>query len=172
MNIVSAAPRIAIGSFMLESNAHAPVATREEFAQNVLIAPEDVLADLRGAHPQSPGCLAGFFDEMKRIAPGWQPVPMIVAAVGASGPIEQGWFSAIVTSMVDSLRAALAAGPLDGVFLSLHGAAIATVEVDPDGALLAAVRRVVGEHVPVAATLDLHGNASAAMVAKADHFAA
>jgi microcystin degradation protein MlrC len=172
MAVVGAGPRIAIGSFMLESNAHAPVATREEFAQNVLVAPEDVLADLRSAHPQSPGCLAGFFDEMERTVSAWEPVPMIVAAVGASGPIEQGWFSAIVASMVDSLRAALATGPLDGVFLSLHGAAIATIDADPDGELLAAVRRIVGERVPIAATLDLHGNVSAAMVAHADYLAA
>jgi len=193
MSIVSSGPRIAIGSFMLESNAHAPVATREEFAQNVLIAPEDLLADLRSAHPGSPGCLAGFFDEIERIAatpkgfgghftpgdrasggpdPGWQPVPMIVAAVGASGPIDQPWFGAVVASMVDSLEAALAAGPLDGVFLSLHGAAIATVDADPDGVLLSAVRRIVGDRVPIAATLDLHGNVSAAMVAEADYLAA
>jgi len=170
MTVVS--PRIALGSFMLESNAHAPVATREEFAQNVLIAPQDLLADLRGAHPRSPGCLAGFFDEMQRIAPAWRPVPMIVAAVGASGPVDQPFFSEVVASLVDSLEAALAAGPLDGVFLSLHGAAIATVEADPDGALLAAVRRAVADRVPVVATLDLHGNVSAAMVGHADYLAA
>ena len=66
---VSAGPRIALGSFMLESNAHAPVATREEFAQNVLIEPETLLADLRSAHPGSPGCLAGFFDEDRAASP-------------------------------------------------------------------------------------------------------
>ena len=85
---------------MLESNAHAPVATREEFAQNVLIPPGELLADLRSAHPRSPGCLAGFFDEMERGAAGWQPLPMIVAAVGASGPIDQQWFDTIVVSIV------------------------------------------------------------------------
>ncbi|MEO8753830.1 MAG: M81 family metallopeptidase [Casimicrobiaceae bacterium] len=190
---VSAGPRIALGSFMLESNAHAPVATREEFAQNVLLEPGAVLADLRSAHPQAPGCLAGFFLEIERIAATpsafgrqgdapaarvagaparWQPVPLIVAAVGASGPIDQPWFDTIVASMVASLKAALAEGPLDGVFLSLHGAAIATVEADPDGVLLAAVRGVVGDRVPVAATLDLHGNVSAAMVQHADYLAA
>jgi microcystin degradation protein MlrC len=172
MSIVSAGPRIAIGSFMLESNAHAPVATREEFAQNVLIPPEDLLADLRSAHPRSPGCLAGFFDEMERSAAPWQPLPMIAAAVGASGPIDQPWFDAIVASMVASLDSAIKAGPIDGVFLSLHGAAIATVSADPDGELLSAVRRIVGDRVPIAATLDLHGNISAAMVAEADYLAA
>ena len=193
MPIVNAVPRIALGSFMLESNAHAPVATREEFAQNVLIEPAALLADLCCDHPQSPGCLAGFYDEIERLTvmpegfPGgsapsvsksvagkhggatWQPIPLLAAAVGASGPIDQQWFEAIVASMTASLQAALATGPIDGVFLSLHGAAIATVDADPDGILLAAVRRVVGDRVPIAVTLDLHGNISAAMVAAADY---
>ena len=167
----TANPRVAIGSFMLESNAHSPVATREEFAQNVLIEPNALLADLASEHPRSPGCLAGFHNEMQRTG-AWTPVPMIAAAVGASGPVDQAWFDAIIASTVASLRAALAEGPLDAVFLSLHGAAIATVEPDPDGAMLAAVRTVVGEAVPVLATLDLHGNVSAAMVQHADYLAA
>ena len=171
MNTTPKIPRIAIGSFMLESNAHSPVSTREEFAQNVLVLPEHLLADLASDHPKSPGCLAGFYDEMQRLGR-WTPVPMIAAAVGASGPIDQAWFDEIVASMVASLRNALAEGPLDAVFLSLHGAAIATVESDPDGALLGAVRAEVGDHVPILATLDLHGNASSAMVQHADYLAA
>lgn len=164
-------PRIAIGSFMLESNAHSPVATRAEFAQNVLIEPPSLLDDLASEHPRSPGCLAGFYDAMQASGP-WTPVPMIAAAVGASGPLEQAWFDAIVESICSSLRHALADGALDGVFLSLHGAAIATNEPDPDGALLAAVRRTVGDSVPILATLDLHGNVSAAMVQHADYLSA
>lgn len=171
MNIAPKIPRIAIGSFMLESNAHSPISTREEFAQNVLIEPAHLLADLASAHPKSPGCLSGFYDEMKRIG-GWSPVPMIAAAVGASGPVDQAWFDEIVVSMVASLKRTLAESPLDGVFLSLHGAAISTVEVDPDGALLAVVRAAVGEHVPILATLDLHGNVSSAMVQYADYLSA
>ena len=186
-------PRIALGSFMLESNAHSPIATRDEFVQNVLIAPENLLADLELPHPSAPGCLVGFYREMERIVanpvmpsaqglgraapnrPGiaaWQPVPLIAAAVGASGPIDQAWFDEIVASLVGSLETALDTGPLDGVYLSLHGAAIATVDPDPDGTLLAAVRAVVGEDVPIVATLDLHGNISAQMVGEADYLAA
>jgi len=171
MNSAPKIPRIAIGSFMLESNAHSPVSRREEFAQNVLIAPEHLLADLASDHPKSPGCLAGFYDEMQRMGE-WTPVPMIAAAVGASGPIDQPWFDEIVASMVASLKNALIERPLDAVFLSLHGAAIATTEVDPDGALLAAVRAVVGDSVPILATLDLHGNVSSAMVHHADYLSA
>ena len=130
-----------------------------------------MLADLASAHPKSPGCLAGFYVEMQRLG-AWTPVPMITAAVGASGPIDQNWFNDIIASLVASLKLALAEGPLDAVFLSLHGAAIATLEIDPDGALLAAVRAVIGEQVPMLATLDLHGNVSSAMVQHADYLSA
>ena len=58
--------------------------------------------------------------------------------------------------------------PVDGVFLSLHGAAIATVETDPDGTLLAALRAIVGPDIPIIATLDLHANVSQKMVDHAD----
>jgi microcystin degradation protein MlrC len=177
-------PRIALGSFMLESNAHSPVATREEFAQHVLLPPEDLLDDLDLPHPSAPGSLVGFQRAMLQLvaspgtygrsadAAGWTPVPLLAAAVGASGPIDQRWFDAIVASITNSLGSALRDGALDGVFLALHGAAIATGEADPDGRLLAAVRAVVGADVPIVATFDLHGNVSAAMVAAVDYFAA
>ena len=97
-------PRIAIGSFMLESNAHSPVSTRDEFIENVMILPENLLVDLASDHPRSPGCLAGFYDEMQKLTGGeWEPVPMIAAAVGASGPIDQAWFNGIVASMIGTL---------------------------------------------------------------------
>jgi len=177
-------PRIAFGAFMLESNAHAPVSTREEFAQHVLIPASRLLADLEQPHPAAPGSLVGFYRAARALAQapgsykrrngdtGWTPVPLLAAAVGASGPIDQAWFDEIVASITGSLAAALSEGPLDGVFLAMHGAAIATGEPDPDGVLLAAVRAVVGDDVPVAASFDLHGNVSAAMVDAVDYFAA
>ena len=58
--------------------------------------------------------------------------------------------------------------PLNGVHVEAHGAASAVVKNDPQGALFAAVRGVVGAGVPVVATLDLHGNVSRRMVAETD----
>src|SRR5205085_10904734 len=63
------------------------------------------------------------------------------------------------------LRATL---PVQGVFLSLHGGAIGEREDDPEGAILARVRAIVGPGVPVLATLDLHANVSQVMVDNAD----
>ena len=43
-------PRIALGCFMLESNAHSPVATREEFAQNYLEFGDAMMRDWQSEH--------------------------------------------------------------------------------------------------------------------------
>ncbi len=157
-------PRVAIGGFMLESNGHAPVSTREEFAENVLLEGDALLADLATPNPKSPRTLTGFVKAMDDAGP-WERVPLILAAVGASGPADQQFLDWVVERMRALLRAA---GPVDAVFLSEHGAASATVEVDPDGVVFKAVRDIVGPDVPILATLDLHANVSAAMVAATD----
>lgn len=149
---------------MLESNGHAPVSTREEFEASVLLEGDALLADLASANPRSPTTLTGFTAEMDRLAD-WERVPLVMAAVGASGPVDQAFFEEVVERMRQLLRAA---GPVDAVFLSQHGAATATVDIDPDGTVFRAVREVVGPDVPVVATLDLHANVSQAMVDLAD----
>jgi microcystin degradation protein MlrC len=156
--------RIAIGGFMLESNGHAPVSTRAEFEASVLLEGEALLADLASRNPRSPTTLTGFTAEMDRLTD-WERVPLVMAAVGASGPVDQDFFDWVVDRMRKLLRDA---GPVDAVFLSQHGAATATVDIDPDGTVFRAVREIVGPDVPVVATLDLHANVSPAMVELAD----
>lgn len=158
------APRIAVGGFMLESNSHAPVATRAEFESIVLLAGDALLADLRAATPRSPRTITGFTRAMDDSG-AWTPLPTLLAVVGASGSCEQGFFEWCVEELCTRLRAAL---PLDGVFLSQHGAADAVGDVDPDGTIFRRVREVVGPDVPVVATLDLHANMSEAMVRFSD----
>ncbi|ETX04255.1 MAG: hypothetical protein ETSY2_29855 [Candidatus Entotheonella gemina] len=60
------------------------------------------------------------------------------------------------------------AGPLDGIYVSNHGAMIATEDTDPDGELYALARETVGPHHPVVATVDLHANISVRMANSAD----
>lgn len=50
-----------------------------------------------------------------------------------------------------------AAGPVNAVYLCLHGAMVAENENDPEGFLLAETRRIHGEHIPIVASFDLHG---------------
>lgn len=159
-----ATPRIAVGGFMLESNGHAPVATREEFVANFVAHGEELEADWKSEHPRAPLTLTGFVDAMNASGP-WTALPLMCAMVGASGPVDHEFFLEVVAEHERRLRAAL---PVDGVFLSLHGGAIGTDEDDPEGAILERVRAIVGPGVPVVATLDLHANVSRKMVDQAD----
>lgn len=157
-------PRIALGAFMLESNGHAAPAPKPEFEATCWLEGEALAADLASPSPRAPACLSGFLAGMAQ-GGAWRPAWLLAASAGASGPAEQAVFEEICARIEGGLRAAM---PLDGVFLSLHGAATATGEVDPDGVLLARVRAIVGPEIPVIATLDLHANVSAAMIEHAD----
>ena len=145
---------------MLESNGRSPVATREEFEANFVGAGAALEADWKSQHPRAPVTLTGFVEAMNASGP-WQPVPLFYAGVGASGPVEDGFFREVVREHEERLHAS---APVDGVFLSLHGGAIGTAEDDPEGVLLERVRRIVGPSVPIVATLDLHANVSRRMV--------
>ncbi len=82
-----------------------------------------------------------------------------------SGPVDAGAFRWIAAT----LRSELAkAGPLDGVLCSLHGALIADGVDDADGELLSVVRSMVGDAVPIVASLDLHADVTPRMTGLAD----
>lgn len=149
---------------MLESNSHAPVASAEEFAGYCDLAGEALAADWQRHDPLLPRTTTGFVKAMDARGP-WHALPLRHAHVGASGCVDQNYFDAFCEELCERLAAAL---PVDGVFLSLHGAAIATQDPDPEATLLERVRGLIGPGVPLLATLDLHGNISSRMVAAAD----
>src|SRR5262249_22589430 len=60
------------------------------------------------------------------------------------------------------------AGPLDGIYLDLHGAMVPEHLDDGEGELLSRVRAALGETVPLIASLDLHANVTEAMLQHAD----
>src|SRR3546814_14322198 len=97
---------------MLESNGHAPVSTREEFVASVLIEGDDLLADLACANPRSPTTLNGFAAAMDKSGPR-ERIPMIMADVGGSGPVDQASFAWVVERLRDPL---LPARQRDGRF--------------------------------------------------------
>lgn len=51
-----------------------------------------------------------------------------------------------------------AAGKIDGVMAALHGATLGECSEDVCGDVLAFVRSIVGDEVPIASSFDLHGN--------------
>jgi len=155
---VARAPRIGICGFFLEANRFAPPTTGEHFSQICDLAGEALGRELQAAQPRVLSDLPGFAGGMGQ--GDWEPVPLRVAAAYPGGPVEGAWFEAFLEDLQARLRAA---GPLDGVYISSHGAALTTTHDDPDGELFERVRRLVGPQVPVVAVLDLHTNVSARM---------
>ncbi len=161
--------RIFIAGFQHETNTFAP-------------SPADWAAFERGSSypPYSrgtamlellaPGSLpaAGFIDAARER--GWTLVPSVWAGATPSARVTRDAFERIAGDLLDDLRAALRAGPLDGMLLDLHGAAVAEHVDDAEGELLQRIRAVTGPELPIVATLDLHANVSVRMLQLADAF--
>lgn len=74
-----------------------------------------------------------------------------------------------LTMLCDKVRSDLEkCGPVDAVFASLHGACCTESEDDASGALLAYLRELVGPDAVIAASCDLHANATPRMLSNAD----
>jgi microcystin degradation protein MlrC len=108
-------------------------------------------------------CLGGMIGAASRA--GLALLPSVAAAASPAGRVTRDIFDHVKERMLADLRRG---GPFAGVLLDLHGAMVTEAVDDGEGELIAAVRKEVGPAVPIAVTLDFHGNLSEAMVRGAD----
>jgi microcystin degradation protein MlrC len=157
-------PRIAVGAFLHETNTFAPTkATYADFVHGggwpAMAVGGDVLKTMRDIN-----CgLAGFVGQAE--ANRWELVPTIACGASPSAHVTEDAYERIVKVIVDDISAA---GPLDAVYLDLHGAMVTDHLDDGEGEILARVRGVIGKDVPLLASLDLHANVTPDMIAHAD----
>ncbi|MBC7437900.1 MAG: M81 family metallopeptidase [Bdellovibrionales bacterium] len=161
---VCTTPRVALLGLLLESNRFAPVTTQDDFLNWVYLAGDEILRELDRTESRLPPEVRGFRNALDARGT-WEPVPILIGQCESGGPMEHAFFERTLADMRQRLIAAL---PLDGVYIANHGAMTTTACRDPDGAIFAMVRDVVGAQVPVVATLDLHGNVSQQMVDEVD----
>ena len=102
--------------------------------------------------------LGGFAQAAARC--GWTLVPSVWAGAMPSNRVTTDAFERIGAEIVADLRL----GGFEAIFLDLHGAAVTECVDDAEGELLARVRAVVGTHVPIVASLDLHANVTERML--------
>jgi microcystin degradation protein MlrC len=156
--------RVGIAGFMHETNTFGPSkATFDDFDKGgghlVLSRGADILKNAEGVNMG----VAGALEEARRRD--WEVVPILWAGAVPSAHVERDAFERIAGEIVDGL---VAAGPLDGVYLDLHGAMVCEHFDDGEGELLRRVRAALGRDIPIAASLDLHANVTQAMVDHAD----
>jgi microcystin degradation protein MlrC len=142
--------RIAVAGLHTECSTYNPVLARE--------------ADFRVL--RGPAMLKdGYFDFLTHFPAEF--ITVLHARAIAGGPVERGIYARWKGEILDGIRAAL---PLDGVYLALHGAMFVDGMFDAEGDFIAAVRAVVGPDVLIAASYDLHGNISQAIIDNLDIF--
>lgn len=103
--------------------------------------------------------VAGAVRELRQL--GHDLVPLVWTAATPSGRVTRDAFEDIV---VRFLAALADAGPLDGVYLDLHGAMAVDGFDDGEGEFLRRLRAALPPGLPLVASLDLHANVSQAMV--------
>ncbi len=147
--------RFAVGAIIQESNSFAPArCTLDMFRADYLLYGEEVIRDLRGTRTEVAGILAAC-EEV-----GVTPVPLLAGHSCAYGPLTDECYGHLKAEMLQRLEAAL---PVDGVVVALHGAMLVEGEEDPEGDLIAAMRRMAGP-VPIGVSLDLHAHVTPRMV--------
>jgi microcystin degradation protein MlrC len=152
-------PRILLAECKQEVASFNPVLSHyEDFS---IAFGENVLARHRGVGSEMAGALSVFDSQ-----PGLQLVPGYSArSITSGGTLAAAGFTRIANEFLSSVRAR---SPVDGAFLALHGAMAAQNEDDPEGFLLAEVRRILGEQIPIVVSLDLHGVLTDRMLTHSD----
>ena len=154
-------PRFIAGQLMQETNSFSPLnTTLNDYRALLLLEDEEAIrAGLSDARQE----MGGFLDAAEEH--GFEIVPVLAANALSSGPLTRETFDYLLGRLLDGIEAAL---PADGVLLGLHGAMVVEDDPDAEGATLQAVRRLVGDDIPITASLDSHANVTERMIRNAD----
>jgi microcystin degradation protein MlrC len=143
-----------------ETNTFSNIPTdRRQFEARHLHYGGEIIETFRGTGT----CLGGMIAAAERH--GARLVPSVAASASPAGLVTKDIYGHVKERLLADLRAA---GAVDGVLLDLHGAMVCEGIDDGEGDLIGAVRRVVGPAVPIAVTLDFHGNLTPEMARGAD----
>ncbi len=148
--------RIAIAELKQETNSFVPFTTTlKTFEEQYLWRGDQMLTAFGKARLEIPGALDAIAEA------GAVPVPLLATMAMASGTVERASFEILLGEILERLRAAR---PVDGVFLSLHGAMILEDEPDAEAEIVRRVRAELKPGTPVTVSLDLHGHITPAML--------
>jgi microcystin degradation protein MlrC len=163
--------RIAYGRIFHEACTYSPVMTTREDFERTHYLQGDALAraaSLRGTELASfmPHAELTGFVQAARLAGGVTTVPLVSAFAVPGGPMTRACWSGILDDLRRRLREA---GPVDGVYLALHG----SMEVEglgeaPEAAILREARAIAGDGAKIAVSYDLHANLSSGLVDPVD----
>ncbi|MEL6921641.1 MAG: M81 family metallopeptidase [Pseudomonadota bacterium] len=152
--------RVFCASLATETNTFSPLRTDiTDFEQSFYAAPGD--------HPDTPTLCSAVFPALRRRATseGFTLIEGTATWAEPGGLVSQATWEKLRDELLDQVKDAM---PLDAVILGLHGAMIADGCVDCEGALLSAIRQIVGPDCKIGASFDPHSHLSALRAETAD----
>lgn len=151
--------KVIIGGFRQESNSFNPtITTMDWFINTAFLEGEDILK-----HAQMPTELKGMMQAVCEA--GATAIPSCFAMAQSGGKVDQPVVDRVLNRILQCIEENL---PVDGIFLSLHGATQSTEYDDCCGYMLEKVRNALGDIPVIAVTTDLHANITERMVYHAD----
>ena len=152
--------KIVVCEFRQESNSFNPVNAKwKDFQRCGIYENEEMRRALEG----KPCAVNGMFCAIQ--AAGENCIPTISMNGNSGGIVDQSVVDYFLEKAVSALRKEL---PVDGVFVSLHGATQSTKWEDVCGEILSVLRQTVGSSAVIAISCDLHANVTEKMWEMAD----
>ena len=156
--------RIVIGGFQHETNTFAPHPADLDAFINVASFPrlpqgQRLLDEMAGLNVS----IAGFMSAAS--ARGHELLPTAWAMATPSAHVTDEAFDHVVGLILAGIADA---GPIDAVYLCLHGAMVTSSYEDGEAEILRRVRDVIGADIPLVASLDLARKYPEAMIEHAD----
>ncbi len=163
--------RIAFGRVMQETNALSPVLTTlADFERTHLVSGDALMRIVEPREQEVKGYmknleLSGFAQAARSFEDAdVEIVPLLSAWAISGGPLSRKCYDTLENCLLQRVREV---GPVDGVFLALHGAMGVESMTDPETRLARVVKEATGGK-PIAASFDLHGNTTRARVEAID----
>lgn len=150
--------RIAVAGILHETNTFAPGMTGLEHFKSESVNGLDAFLLRYGGTRTSMG---GVIDAAMRH--GVELTPGLYTAATPSGMVEAAAADVLINNVVDSIDS-----DISGLVLIMHGAMASEQYDDLEGECLRRLRAKLGDRLPIAMTIDLHGNVSKDMVRLAD----
>jgi microcystin degradation protein MlrC len=151
--------RIAIGALLFEGNTLSPVVTElQDFQNKYLHDGRALIRNLRGGAVEMSGAIAALEDANAEI------LPLFASHGGAGGRVRGAAYEELKRRLLSPLEAM---GPMDGLYLALHGAFICQGIDDAEGDILGEARALVG-NIPIVISCDLHAHVTQKMTDLAD----
>ena len=152
--------RVLVAGFQHETNSFAPVATDYECFVRGGMFPAMHTGEAVHALSEVNVPLGGF---LRAAIDRFEILPVIWAGATPAARVTSDAFERIAGDICSAAEAGC-----DAIYLDLHGAMMCEHLDDGEGELIRRLRAIVGENVPIVASLDLHANVTEAMLRNAD----